>query len=70
MNTLCMDYFVEEDDKQRIIRKVLDKINALSSDARVYFTISLDSDYEELCKELEREGCIMSANRRCMLSRN
>lgn len=58
MSTMCMDYFVE-DDKQRIIQRIIDKINELSSDARIYFTISLESDYEELCKELEREGCML-----------
>ncbi len=58
MNTMCMRFTGREETKERIIARIIDRINALSSDAQIYFTIMLDSDYEELIKELEREGLI------------
>jgi len=58
MNTMCMRFTGKEDTKQRMIARIIDRINSLSSDAQIYFTIVLDSDYDVICKEAEREGLI------------
>ncbi|MDD4776181.1 MAG: hypothetical protein PHG75_06695 [Syntrophomonas sp.] len=58
MNTVCMRFTGKEETKQRMIARIIDRINALASDAQIYFTIVLDSDYEEIYKEAEREGLI------------